>query len=122
MSLDPETVLGIKAAVLKAGAAGTLVGIIWRRQYRLAEAFSAAVAGMGSAMYIGPAAGAWFDVAKEDIHSGIVFSCGLLGMYIVDAASLYGPRLVRAILSRILPPDDRPDERRPDDSKREGGE
>lgn len=106
MSLDPETVLGIKAAVLKAGAAGTLVGIIWRRQYRLGEAFAAAVAGLGSSVYVGPAVVGWSGVTHEDVHNGIVFACGLLGMYIVDAASLYGPRLVRTIVGKHLPPDD----------------
>lgn len=105
MALDPETLLGIKAGVLKAGAIGTVVGIVWRRQYRLAEGLSAAAAGFGCSIYIGPAGIGWFAIANEDVQHGIVFGCGLLGMYMVDAASTYFPRLLRGLAAKRLPPD-----------------
>ena len=38
MSLDPESLLGIKSAVLKAAVAGTMLGVLWRREFKLAEA------------------------------------------------------------------------------------
>lgn len=50
MSVDSESLLGIKSAVLKAAIAGTLLGVLWRREFTLTEALSSAAAGLGSAI------------------------------------------------------------------------
>ena len=101
--LDPESILGIKSGVLKAAAAGTLLGILWRRQFRLWEALSAAAAGMCSAIYVAPAVIAWAGIVHDDIKNLAVFGSGLLGMYIIDAAVKFGPQLIRKTLK--LPED-----------------
>jgi len=44
MSLDPETLLGIKSEVLKAAVSASLLGVLWRRQFKFAEAVSALAA------------------------------------------------------------------------------
>lgn len=106
--LDQDAILGIKSAVLKAGAAGTLLGILWRRQYRLVEALSAAAAGMCSSIYVAPAVIAWAAIVHDDIKSLVIFGSGLLGMYIIDAAVKYGPQMIRSRLK--LPEDPRPPE------------
>lgn len=50
MSLDPESLLGIKLAVLRAAVAGTMLSVLWRREFTLAKLPSSAAAGLGSAM------------------------------------------------------------------------
>jgi hypothetical protein len=67
MSLDPESLLGIKSAVLKAAVAGTMLGVLWRREFKLAEALSSIATGLGSATRIAPAALAHSGITHEDV-------------------------------------------------------
>lgn len=98
MNLDPESLLGIKSAVLKAAVAGTMLGVLWRREFRLAEALSSVAAGLGSAMWIAPAVLArWPYTLHEDERAGIIFAFGLAGIHIFAAVSTYAPALLRRL-------------------------
>jgi hypothetical protein len=105
MSLDPESLLGIKSAVLKAAVAGTMLGVLWRREFTLAEALSSAAAGFGSAMWIAPAllvhAPSWLQ--HEDTRAGIIFSFGMAGIHVFALVSNHGPALLRRLVrSRLM--------------------
>ncbi len=113
MSLDPESLLGIKSEVLKAAVSASLLGVLWRRQFKLAEALSSIAAGMGSAVYIAPAALAHSGIANEDVRAGIIFGVGLIGTHVFAALTTYAPELLRRLLFSRLggghpPPPDLP--------------
>ncbi|MDP2377798.1 hypothetical protein [Reyranella sp.] len=98
MSLDPESLLGIKSEVLKAAVSASLLGVLWRRQFKLAEALSSIAAGMGSAIWIAPAALAHSGIEHEDVRAGIIFGVGLVGTHIFAAVTTYAPELLRRVL------------------------
>lgn len=100
MSLDPETLLGIKAEVLKAAVAASLLGVLWRRQFRFAEAASALAAGLGSAVYIAPMVLAHAGIAHEDIRGGVIFIIGLLGTHVFAALTTSAPDVMRKMIYR----------------------
>jgi len=100
MSLDPETLLGIKSEVLKAAVAASLLGVLWRRQFRFAEAASSLAAGLGSAVYIAPMVLAHAGVAHEDIRGGVIFIIGLLGTHVFAALTTSAPDVMRKIIYR----------------------
>jgi hypothetical protein len=100
MSLDPETLLGIKSEVLKAAVAASLLGVLWRRQFRFAEAASSLAAGLGSAVYIAPMVLAHVGVAHEDIRGGVIFIIGLLGTHVFAALTTSAPDVMRKIIYR----------------------
>lgn len=108
MSLDPESLLGIKSAVLKAAVAGTMLGVLWRKEFTLAEALSSAAAGLGSAMWIAPALLAHVPSLHEDIRAGVIFCFGMAGIHVFALVSNHGPSLLRRLVrSRLLvDPDD----------------
>ena len=112
MSLDPESLLGIKAEVLKAAVSASLLGVLWRRQFKLAEALSSIAAGMGSAVYIAPAALAHSGIGNEDVRAGIIFGVGLIGTHVFAALSTYAPEILRRLLfgrlTGSVPPDPPP--------------
>lgn len=84
MDVQPDdTVLGVRRMFLLPGAAGILMGIVWRRQYRLPEALTAGGAGICCVLWVAPAIIEWF-AAKDGIAGLLYFGCGLTGMYIVD--------------------------------------
>jgi hypothetical protein len=89
MSEAPEalTLLGaaLKKGALLAGGAGTVLGIIVRRNFQWVEALSAASSGVCCVLFVAPAAARFFGFkGVEELESLASFSCGLLGMYIVD--------------------------------------
>ena len=102
MSLDPESLLGIKSAVLKAAVAGTMLGVLWRREFKLAEALSSIAAGLGSAMWIAPAALAHSGITHEDVRAGVIFAVGLVGTHIFAAVTTYAPAVIRKMVGARL--------------------
>lgn len=100
MSLDPETLLGIKSEVLKVAVSASLLGVLWRRQFKFSEAASAMAAGLGSAVYIAPAVLAHTRIADPDIRSGLIFVIGLLGTQVFVALTIAAPDVIRKILYR----------------------
>lgn len=100
MSLDPETLLGIKAEVLKAAVAASLLGVLWRRQFKFAEAASALAAGLGSAVYVAPLVLAHTGVTHPDIRGGVIFIIGLLGTHVFAALTTSAPDVLRKIIYR----------------------
>lgn len=87
MDLPPdETVLGVRRAFLIPGAAGILMGIIWRRQFNVAEALTAAAAGACCVLWVAPAIVEWTGV-KDGVAGLSYWACGLGGMFIVDFIS-----------------------------------
>lgn len=100
MSLDPETLLGIKAEVLKAAVAASLLGVLWRRQFKFAEAASALAAGLGSAVYVAPLVLAHTGVTHPDIRGGVIFIIGLLGTHVFAALTTSAPDVMRKIIYR----------------------
>lgn len=81
-----DFVAGLKKATLLAGAAGTLLGIVVRRQFSWFEALCAAGSGIGCVLFVAPALVRWSGFADErSIENLAAFLCGLLGMYLVDA-------------------------------------
>jgi len=100
MSLDPETMLGIKSEVLKAAVSASLLGVLWRRQFKFAEAVSALAAGLGSAVYIAPMVLAHTGIAHEDVRGGVIFIIGLLGTHVFAALTTAAPDVLRKIIYR----------------------
>lgn len=113
MSLDPETLIGIKAEVLKAAIAASLLGVLWRRQFRFAEAASAIAAGLGSAVYIAPALLAHSGIQHEDVRAGAIFVVGLVGTHVFAGITTYAPDVIRRLIHRFTgappPPPPAPD-------------
>lgn len=103
MNLDPESLLGIKSAVLKAAVAGTMLGVLWRREFRLAEALSSVAAGLGSAMWIAPAVLAHMPSLHDDVRAGIIFGFGLAGIHVFAAVTNHAPNLLRWLIRSRLP-------------------
>lgn len=91
MDVQPDdTVLGVRRVLLVPGAAGVLMGIVWRRQWKLIEATVAAAAGVCCVFWIAPALVEWLGVRFEEKPAmvGLIFwACGMTGMYIVDFIS-----------------------------------
>lgn len=115
MSLDPESLLGIKSEVLKAAVSASLLGVLWRRQFKLAEALSSIAAGLGSAIWIAPAALAHSGIVHEDVRAGVIFGVGLIGTHVFAALTTYAPELLKRLLfSRfggyVPPKSDKPEE------------
>lgn len=107
MSLDPETMLGIKLATAKTAAAGTLFGVLFRRQFSLGEMLSAVAAGFGSGYYLAPAINSvlrlfWNLGTDDTIETGIVFIFGMLGLYIFSSLSTSAPALLRGAARWVL--------------------
>lgn len=100
MSLDPETLLGIKSEVLKVAISGALLGVLWRRQFRFAEAVSTLAAGVGSAAYIAPLVLAHSNITNPDIRAGMIFIIGLLGTNVFAALTTSAPDVIRKIIYR----------------------
>ncbi len=113
MSLDPESLLGIKSEVLKAAVSASLLGVLWRRQFKLAEALSSIAAGLGSAIYLAPMALAHSGITHEDVRAGIIFGVGLVGTHVFAALTTYAPDLLRRLLfmkfGGVPPKPDKPD-------------
>lgn len=101
MSLDPETLLGIKSEVLKAAVSASLLGVLWRRQFKFAEAVSSLAAGLGSAIYIAPALLAHSGITHEDIRGGIIFIIGLVGTHVFAGVTTYAPDVIRRLIYRL---------------------
>lgn len=111
MSLDPESLIGIKSAVLKAAVAGTMLGVLWRREFTLKEALSSAAAGLGSAMWLAPAllvhAPTWLQ--HDETRAGFIFCFGMAGIHIFAMVSTHGPALLRRVVrSRLMLDSDDP--------------
>jgi hypothetical protein len=100
MSLDPETLLGIKSEVLKAAVSASLLGVLWRRQFKFAEAVSALAAGLGSAVYVAPLVLAHTGITHPDIRGGVIFIIGLLGTHVFAALTTSAPAVLRKIIYR----------------------
>jgi hypothetical protein len=83
MDVPDDTVLGVRRVLLLPGAAGIIMGIIWRRQYRLGEALTSAAAGACCVLWVAPAIIEWLD-AKAGLAGLVSWGCGLTGMFIVD--------------------------------------
>lgn len=98
MSLDPETLLGIKSEVLKVAVSGALLGVLWRRQFKFAEAVSTLAAGIGSAAYIAPLVLAHSSITNPDIRGGMIFIIGLLGTNVFAALTTAAPDVLRRII------------------------
>lgn len=98
MSLDPETLLGIKSEVLKAAVSASLLGVLWRRQFKFAEAVSALAAGLGSAVYVAPLVLAHTGISHPDIRGGVIFIIGLLGTHVFAALTTAAPDVIRKII------------------------
>lgn len=101
MQLDPEALLGIKSEVLKAAVSASLLGVLWRRQFRFAEAASAIAAGLGSSIYVAPALLAHSGIQHEDIRAGIIFVTGLIGTHVFAVITTYAPEVVRRLIARF---------------------
>lgn len=86
MEPPDDTVLGIRRAFLIPGAAGVLMGIVWRRQWNLGEALISAAAGACCVLWVAPAIVEWLN-AKDGLAGLIYWGCGLTGMWIVDFIS-----------------------------------
>lgn len=101
MLLDPESLLGIKSEVLKAAVGASLLGVLWRRQFRFAEAASAIAAGLGSAIWIAPMVLAHSGITHEDVRGGIIFVVGLVGTHVFAAVTSYAPAVLRRLIERF---------------------
>lgn len=87
MDMPPdETVLGVRRAFLVPGAAGILMGIVYRRQWNLVEALISAAAGACCVLFVAPAVVEWISAANG-LAGMVYWGCGLTGMYIVDIIS-----------------------------------
>jgi hypothetical protein len=100
MSLDPETLLGIKSEILKVAVSGAVLGVLWRRQFKFLEALSTFAAGIGSAAYIAPAVLAHTSIANPDVRYGVIFVIGLLGTNVFAAVTATAPDVMRKIIYR----------------------
>lgn len=98
MSLDPETLLGIKSEVLKVAVSASLLGVLWRRQFKFAEATSALAAGLGSAVYVAPLVLAHTGIKDPDVRNGVMFIIGLLGTHVFAALTTAAPDVIRKII------------------------
>ena len=101
MALDPETLLGIKSEVLKAAVSASLLGVLWRRQFKFAEAASAIGAGLGSAIWIAPMFLAHSGITHEDVRGGIIFIVGLVGTHVFAGITTYAPDVIRKLIARF---------------------
>ncbi len=78
-------VAGLKKATLLAGAAGTIIGILARRQFHWIEAITSAAAGVACVLIVAPVAVRWGGFrGQEEVENLSAFLAGLLGMYLVD--------------------------------------
>ena len=100
MSLDPETLLGIKSEVLKVAVSGAVLGVLWRRQFKFLEALSTLAAGVGSAAYIAPLVLAHTSITDPDVRGGVIFIIGLLGTNVFAALTATAPDVLRKIIYR----------------------
>jgi len=101
MSLDPETLLGIKSEVLKAAVSASLLGVLWRRQFKFAEAVSALAAGVGSAAYIAPLVLAHTGIKDPDVRNGVIFIIGLLGTHVFAALTTAAPDVIQKLIYKF---------------------
>jgi hypothetical protein len=101
MSLDPETLLGIKSEVLKAAVSASLLGVLWRRQWKFAEAVSALAAGLGSAVYVAPLVLAHTGVSHPDIRGGVIFIIGLLGTHVFAGLTTAAPDVIQKLIYKF---------------------
>ncbi len=101
MSLDPETLLGIKSEVLKAAVSASLLGVLWRRQFKFAEAASSLAAGLGSAIWIAPMLLAHSGITHEDVRGGVIFITGLVGTHVFAGITTHAPDVVRGLIFRF---------------------
>lgn len=101
MSLDPETLLGIKSEVLKVAVSGALLGVLWRRQFRFVEALSTLAAGVGSAAYIAPLVLAHTGIRDPDIRGGLIFIIGLLGTNVFAALTTAAPDVIQKLIYKF---------------------
>ena len=101
MSLDPETLLGIKSEVLKAAVSASLLGVLWRRQWKFAEAVSALAAGLGSAVYVAPLVLAHTGITHPDIRGGVIFIIGLLGTHVFAALTTAAPDVIQKLIYKF---------------------
>lgn len=96
MTLDPETLLGIKSEVLKAAVSASLLGVLWRRQFKFAEAVSSLAAGLGSAVYVAPLVLSHTGITHPDIRGGVIFIVGLFGTHVFAALTTAAPDIIHA--------------------------
>lgn len=101
MSLDPETLPGNKSEVLKAAVSASPLGVLWRRQFKFAEATSSLAAGLGSAIYIALAIFAHSGIAHEDVRGGIIFITGPVGTHVFPGITTYAPEVIRKLIRRF---------------------
>ncbi len=109
---DPESLLGVKSEVLKIAVAASLLGAVWKRQFKFAEAMSSIAAGFGSAAWIAPALLAHSGIANQEVKGGIVFIVGLAGTHVFAGVTTHAPAVIRRIIGRFTgvepPPADKP--------------
>ncbi len=98
---DPESLLGIKSDVLKVAVAASLLGVVWSRQFRFAEAMSAIAAGFGSAGWIAPMLLAHSGIADPEVKGGIIFIVGLVGTHVFAGVTTHAPAVVRRLIARF---------------------
>ena len=108
MSLDPESLLGVPTAVVKAAVAGTVVGIVWRRQFAFREALIAGCSGLGAAIYGGRAINGALGFTHPDVTAGVIFVCGVCGMALVELVTTHFPQILGARLKALAPSPDKP--------------
>ncbi len=109
MQLDPESLIGIKSEVLKAAVSASLLGVLWRRQFRFAEAVSSLAAGLGSAIWIAPMFLAHSGITHEDVRGGIIFIVGLVGTHVFAGVTTYAPDVIRKLIYRFTGMESKPE-------------
>jgi hypothetical protein len=79
--------IGIKKAMLLAGAIGTVLGIVVRRQFHWFEALTAAASGCSCVLFLAPYLVRFFGAdGDKAVENLVAFGAGLFGMYAVDFA------------------------------------
>jgi hypothetical protein len=106
MSLDPETLLGIKSEVLRSAVSASLLGVMWCRQSKFAEAASSLAAGLGGVICVAPLVLAHTGITHPDIPDGVIFIIGLLGTHVIGALTTAAPDVIRTIHHRRHEPGD----------------
>lgn len=101
MELTPEAILGVSSGVLKVAITGTLLGILYRREFSFAQALSSFAAGFGSAAYLAPAALAHSNVAHVDIRAAIIFAAGVIGVQVFKLLERGAPGALRKLAARF---------------------
>ena len=114
MSLDPESLLGVKIASIKTVAAGLLSGILFRREFTLREVLASATAGFGAGLFLAPAFNALLKRWLGDfegfsaLDTAVLFVCGVGGIYIYGGLTTYAPAIIRAVIRKFVPLDPAP--------------